>query len=321
MFINYKKTLFFLFFAAGHFAVQAQQSTNSKPQMVGEGVISTTDFEFNFTTTQDSKLAFFSKALLPDWRRMSIMYSEQKNGKWQKPKLAPFSGQYRDADPFISPDQSTLVFISDRPSKYQKKKSDYSLWMVKAPFLKKQEPVLLEGDIYKNLVPLYPSLAANGNLYFSASDSTNDSDIYFARLEDGKYNHAQKLSFNTDKHRDLDPIVAPDESFVVFTSATRKGLGGSDLYVSFNNNGQWTEPINLGNGINSPSSEGQPGISGDGKKLYFASPRATAISDYAPREKPISNSKLKAELNSPVNGLPNIWEVSIEEVLKLKPSI
>lgn len=321
--IQMKKTitLFLLLMSASSPSLLAQtkQGLTATPKVVGEGTVSSSEFEFNFTTTSDSATAYYSKALLPDWRRISIMYAKRRKGQWQKPTLAPFSGQYRDADPFIAPDQSRLIFISDRPSAYQKKPSDYTLWMTTPPFEKNRKPTQVEGDFYKEVMPLYPSLASNGNLYFSAVDSTNDSDVYFVRNEGGRYGLPQKLDFNSPQLRDLDPIVAPDESFILFTSPSRKGFGGTDLFVSFRNEGIWSTPVNLGDKINSFSNEGQPGLSPDGKTLYFSTIRPKEKATYGPRAKRISTAQLNKELNSPFNGLPNIWQVNIEDIQKLNP--
>ncbi|MFH2142012.1 MAG: OmpA family protein [Bacteroidota bacterium] len=47
-----------------------------------------------------------------------------------------------------------------------------------------------------------------------------------------------------------------------------------DIYVSFNQNGEWSELRNLGLNVNGKTTwEGQPSISADGKVLYFASAR------------------------------------------------
>jgi len=51
-----------------------------------------------------------------------------------------------------------------------------------------------------------------------------------------------------------------------------------DIYVSYNNNGKWSELKNLGPNINGKFSwESQPTISADGKTLYFASIRPSNI--------------------------------------------
>lgn len=316
-----KKNLFLLvMLLAGPFApalfAQPPGGLAAAAKVVGEGTVSTRDVEFNFTVSADSSVSFFTKALLPDWRRMSIVYARRKGGKWQEPRLAPFSGQYRDADPFLSPDQSQLVFISDRPSKYQQHPAAYTLWTVAPPFLGKAEPEQLEGDFYGTLSPLYPSLSLNGNLYFSASTG-KDSDIYFVRKEKGRYGQAVKLPFNSAQSRDLDPVIAPDESFLIFTSTSRAGFGGADLYVSFQNGGTWSEPVNLGGNVNTFLNEGQPGLSADGRSLYFSSIKPKDKADYSPRQKRLSNAALEKELNSPFNGLPNIWKINIASIQDL----
>jgi len=287
------------------------------PVVFGEGTISSRDFEFNAAFTPDKKMVFFTKALLPDWRKMVIMYSELKDDKWSKPKIAPFSGQYKDADPIITADGKKIFFISDRPTPNKSKPTDYTFWYVERTNNNWSEPKLLEGEFYKETPsPVYPSIASNGNLYYCSSTST-DSEIYVTRLQDGKYGLPVKLDFNSTQHRDIDPAIAPDESFIIFTSLTRKGYGGADLWVSFNEEGKWSEPVNLGKSINSFDKEGQPSLSPDGKKLYFTSIRNKPDS-IRKSDKKINQQELEDEFSSIFNGLPNIWEVDISTIRQLK---
>ncbi len=51
------------------------------------------------------------------------------------------------------------------------------------------------------------------------------------------------------------------------------GLGSCDIYMSEKKNGKWSEPVNLGNRVNTSGWESQPFISVDGKRLYFAARR------------------------------------------------
>ena len=42
-------------------------------------------------------------------------------------------------------------------------------------------------------------------------------------------------------------LVAPDESYLIFSSRDRAGYGSGDLFVSFRTaDGGWTEPQNMG---------------------------------------------------------------------------
>jgi hypothetical protein len=50
------------------------------------------------------------------------------------------------------------------------------------------------------------------------------------------------------------------------------------LYISYNRNGVWTKPTNLGNKINSEGNEYSPAISPDGKYFFGQAPEALRIS-------------------------------------------
>ena len=59
---------------------------------------------------------------------------------------------------------------------------------------------------------------------------------------------------------------------VLFLSVQRReGLGDQDLYVSLMKNKNWTEPVNLGQTINTGGADFAPFLAADGKTLYFAS--------------------------------------------------
>lgn len=97
--------------------------------------------------------------------------------------------------------------------------------------------------------------------------------IYRSKLVDGKYTRVEKLDtkINT-KYNDLDAFVAPDESYMIFCSDRPGGYGKSDFYISFGTNGDsWTEPVNMGNKINSSAAEWIPYVTPDGKYFFFTS--------------------------------------------------
>ncbi|WP_340152589.1 hypothetical protein [uncultured Marivirga sp.] len=66
--------------------------------------------------------------------------------------------------------------------------------------------------------------------------------------------------------------VSPDYSVILFSMKTIRSFGKEDLYVSTKDNqGGWTEPVNLGTTINTSNSEISPFLSSDKKTLFFAS--------------------------------------------------
>jgi len=72
-------------------------------------------------------------------------------------------------------------------------------------------------------------------------------------------------------------FIAPDESFLIVSCWDRPENIGSrqgHLYISFRNNeGSWTEPVNMGSEINSHAYEFRPYVTPDGKYFFFTSNR------------------------------------------------
>mgnify|MGYP005840847421 CR=1 FL=1 len=68
--------------------------------------------------------------------------------------------------------------------------------------------------------------------------------------------------------------ISADKKMLVFTSCGRDGnYGICDLYISYQKEGVWTMPQNLGPNINAVGWQSQPALSADGKQLYFVSDR------------------------------------------------
>ena len=68
----------------------------------------------------------------------------------------------------------------------------------------------------------------------------------------------------------IDPFIAPDQSWLIFASERPGGYGAADLYVSFRRpDGTWGEPKNLGPSVNTAGSEYTPMLSPDGRYLFF----------------------------------------------------
>lgn len=110
---------------------------------------------------------------------------------------------------------------------------------------------------------------------FSRVHKDYDEDFYVAiQAEDG-WTKATNMGapINTVRNEGA-PSLSQDGRMLFFTMCNREdGFGACDLYLSFWNGTEWTEPRNLGPNINSEAWDSQPCISHDGKTLYFASNR------------------------------------------------
>lgn len=134
-------------------------------------------------------------------------------------------------------------------------------------------PMPLSDAINSSSSEWYASFSNIGNLYFSSEREEGTSalhgDIYLAEINHEGFIHVETVpGINTD-YNDSDPLIAPDESFLVFHSNRPGGFGDHDLYVSFRTADGWSQPKNLGPQINTPGWEMAPALTLDGKFLLF----------------------------------------------------
>jgi Tol biopolymer transport system component len=176
--------------------------------------------------------------------------------------------------------------------------------------------VRLDGPVNSPANEYYPTVSRNGTLYFSSSrpGGQGRGDLYFSRLANGRYDTIQGVSDSVNTAAfEGDAFIAPDESYLVFTGFGRTdGDAAGDLFVSTNRAGSWTAPRRLEHGINSSAQEYAPIVSPDGRWLYFTSYR-TPIDEQVVR--PPTGAEMLEMGAGPLNGLGNVYRISIEAVL------
>jgi len=104
-------------------------------------------------------------------------------------------------------------------------------------------------------------------------DGWGSCDIYISFLTPKGWSEAMNMGgkINSDQW-DSQPCLSPDKRDLYFASRRFGGFGGSDIYVShLLPNGIWTEPENLGPGINTKGDEECPFLHADNQTLFFTS--------------------------------------------------
>ncbi|GAA3603802.1 OmpA family protein [Flavivirga amylovorans] len=127
------------------------------------------------------------------------------------------------------------------------------------------------------------TITKNGHtMYFSRNNFTEDIEkkdkkgltnmkIYRATLQDSIWTNIEDLSINSDDFSTQHAALNVDETKLYFSSDRPGGYGGSDIYVvDINIDGTLGEPQNIGNVVNTESSEGFPFINNEGV-LFFSS--------------------------------------------------
>jgi hypothetical protein len=263
-----------------------QKPPGMKPEVFAPEKVSSEHQEHSsLAFSPDGKELWWSLWQLPhdlDRYPQVIKYIKFENNTWSKPKVAPFSGKYRDGGPTFSPDGSRLYFYSRRPiQENDETMHDNDIWYVERKNNGWSQPVNLGSVVNTSFIEATPCLAANGNLYFTSDrnqyeDPTGNYDLFVSEYKNGSFIEPKDLgdAINTSYARESFPYIAPDESFIIFSRDNRKFdtegnkmEGDRKLMISFKDeDGYWRRAINMGSEYKNTRF---PSVSPDGRYLFF----------------------------------------------------
>jgi len=257
-----------------------QKTPGDTPELFAPNIISKPNrHEFGCTISNDGTEFYFG---VDNNGVMEIHYSNLVDGVWSPQKKLFESDSISYNDPMFSPDQKRLYFISNQSLDGEKTKEDIDLWYVERESIKSEwfNPINLGLPVNSLLNEYYASFTDDGTLYFASKDKSEDApryafDIYRSEYENGQFLKPEILpkSINTNRY-EADVFIAPNESYMIFCSIRRKGLGlgQGDLYISFKDeDGNWSEAVNMGESINTEKHELCPFVTPDGKYLFYTS--------------------------------------------------
>jgi Tol biopolymer transport system component len=295
-----------------------QKPPGVTPEIFAPGIISTCLEELNSVFSPDGKEFYFC---VRNMGASSLFVMKGAQGVWARPEPLPFAGPHNDIDVSLSPDGQELFFCSNRPiAASGPPKEDHDIWMCERQGTTWGPPKHL-GDAVNSLRDdFYPVVTKSKTLYFNsqrAGPGTND--IYMCRWVDGKYAPAEKLGpeINTE-NREFDAFVAPDESFMIFTSERPADDRFGGLYISFRiPGGGWTAARNMGNVINDFGPEYGTTLSPDGRFLFFTRMMPPRVA--RDRVRPLTYDDYVRMHVSPDNASTNIWWLDARIIESLRP--
>ena len=240
-----------------------QKPPGMLPEIFAPGIISTCTQHSSAYFSYDGKEVYFSR-LYPS--PSVIMYMCEENGQWKKPQAV-----CEGLTPGLSPDGMTVFFSTS--------KFDWKLYKIFKSPEGWTEPKILPSYINFQKRQDTPYSSNNMTLYFCSMYGKADG-IYRAALINGEYMQPERIDFGlSDKYSNFSPYIAPDESYMIFSS-TRPGYGITDLFISFHKeDGNWSTPINMGSIVNTKYKEAFPFVSFDGKYLFFMSNRPSELNE------------------------------------------
>jgi hypothetical protein len=294
-----------------------QTEPGNTPEIFAPNIISTGMAEINAVFSPDFK-EFYYSIRMPNGQ-LVIMVLKNDGSKWTQPEVAPFSGDYPDADPFITHDGNWLYFISKRPiDSMNVAKSDWDIWRTRRAGDKWSEPERLSSEINSAADETYPSLTQEGKLYFSSGRiGKNNKDIFYAESTKDGFNNLVRLSDIVNSHWEGDIFISPKEDYMIFSSYGRDT--GSGLYITFNQDGLWSLPQRMSEEINVTGREFCPIVSPDGKYFFYTSNQSVNSND---KPETLTYKKIKDDFiqsyNYPQMGKTDIYWVNIEIIEKYR---
>jgi hypothetical protein len=246
----------------------------SIPAPVALGGVLNFDTDDTPEFSADGNTVFFDRNPGPNDKQ--VMIAHRVNGVWSKPEVAPFSGHWFDQNPVLSPDDSYVLFNSDRPVRpggkslvttfAGKPHPGSNIWRVDRKGSGWGEPRWLGPLVNSDVFIDFPDIVADGSIYFMRRDQ-GALHFFRSQFKDGEYLPARRVAIGDPTVPTHDAAVAPDESFMIFDfGKVKNGLGR--LCIAFRIGDHWSAPLDLGDTANHDIPWGSR-LSRDQRTVYF----------------------------------------------------
>jgi len=289
------------------------------PDIFAPGVISGPANDGSPTFAPDGNTLFFTRSTA-NWG--AILESHKVNGQSSEPVLAQFSGEWPDSSPAMSPDGKFIVFQSTRPAvplTVRPKEGEpipglvSNLWRVDRLGSGWSQPARLPDAVNIGHSIWKPSIAANGNLYFTVIDAKGGKRLFSSKYENRAYLPAQPLPFSDGTTADVDPEIATDESFLVFCSAGRlSGASKDHLLIVARQGTGWGPVVPIryaGDEKYGYSTDDEPRFDPNHRFVFFSTDRAVPV--HFPRTPEQARQDVE-RLERWDNSNSNVWYLPLE---------
>jgi N-acetylneuraminic acid mutarotase len=233
--------------------------------VVAPGILSTPDAELGLVLSSDGLTAYVTR-LTADRDQPGIFEYRWTEGSWSQPRLV-FADPALAVSPSLSPDGARMAFVRSEPNSYKFQlvvsRREGESWTAPQPI----------AGISAATAVFDPAWAPDGSLYFATTrPELWDLELQRAKPQGETYAAPESLGPRINsRYDDTAATVSPDGKLLVFASTNRpEGLGGSDLYVCVQRDGQWSPARHLGPLVNTAAEEGHPRFSPDQQRLFFS---------------------------------------------------
>jgi ankyrin repeat protein len=249
-----------------------QEPPGLTPKMFAPNVVSTENYNHTAMFHPNENEFYFTSSL----RKINaeaIMVTKKEKGKWTKPERLEIFGDSKEFDSFITHDGKRLFYCSNRKVRETDTIVNADIWMMEREGNSWGKPIHLGNEVNSPKNDWFPTISKKGTLVFSPSMG-REGKIVYSRMKEGIYQKPIPFgeNINSPKSYNYDPLIAPDESYLIFASRREGNKGGADLYISFKlEDGTWSKAKNMGDVINTKTTDYAASLSPDGKYFFYTS--------------------------------------------------
>jgi hypothetical protein len=241
-----------------------QEPPGGKPEVFAPGLVSTEMQEFGCSFTPDGTQFYFTQVNTQrQQNKMTIMVSRLGENGWSKPEIAAFCGNHFEGEPTFSADGQILLYA--RLLKFNDGSQDSRIMIAEKTGNGWSEP----RDLMRGM---FATITKDSIIYYTdVSQGHSKADIYRTKYSQGNIQKPEKLKgkINTPQ-QDAHPFATPEGDILIFDSNRRGGYGDNDLYICFRqNDGRWSDPINMGMIVNTQKYDAIPYLTYDRKYFFF----------------------------------------------------
>lgn len=271
------------------FAIEAMKNpVPFEPKNVGNGINSELDEYFPAITADDQTFLFTRNNRTEEKHlQEDFLISKKENNNWQKANLIGngINTEGNEGAPCLSADGQLLFFVACQEmdgfygTPNRKGYGSCDVFYTQKVGNNWSKVYNIGNTINSKFFESQPSFSADGkSLYFVSGrpGGLGETDIYVSNLNpDGSWSAPKNLGRKVNTPgKEESVFIHPDGKTLYFGSNGHIGMGGLDLYVTrMNDNGEWSEPINLGYPINTFADENSILVAASGNLAYMASNR------------------------------------------------
>jgi hypothetical protein len=239
--------------------IAQKDSAPEKPQLFLPGIVSIPDTrEFSCTMSPDGEEFYFSRMVSGKY---TILMTRKTDDGWSEPEPASFAGEHFNHEPYITHDGRKIYWGTIRPHP-DGSKEEYAVWVADR-----------DGANWINARPLpfhamYVTSTTDGILYYTGKGPGGAVIARAQQAENGEWKTETLPEPLLAEEWDGHPLIAPDESWLIFDSETRPGTDECGLFISIHKkDGSWSKPRNM---VETLGMGRFAMLSPDGKFLYFS---------------------------------------------------